>query len=85
MDAWAFAAEPAYNKLCKQLGVSSLKGFGAEGQALAVSAAGAILCYLEMTQHSALGHIRTLSRLDEGAGIEPLSHVSCIGRQALYH
>lgn len=66
LDAWAFAAEPAFNKLCHQLGVSSLKGFGIDGLPLAVSAAGAVLCYLEMTQHSALGHIRTVSRLDEG-------------------
>ena len=65
LDAWAFAAEPACNKLCSQLGVSTLKGFGVERLPLAVSAAGAVLCYLEMTQHSALGHIRTLSRLDE--------------------
>jgi DNA mismatch repair protein MutS len=66
LDAWAFAAEPAFNKLCHQLGVSSLKGFGIDELPLAVSAAGAVLCYLEMTQHSALGHIRTVSRLDEG-------------------
>ena len=66
LDAWAFAAEPAFNKLCHQLDVSSLKGFGIDGLPLAVSAAGAVLCYLEMTQHSALGHIRTVSRLDEG-------------------
>ncbi len=66
LDAWAFAAEPAVNKLCHQLDVSSLKGFGIDGLPLAVSAAGAVLCYLEMTQHSALGHIRTVSRLDEG-------------------
>ena len=66
LDAWAFADEPAFNKLCGQLGVSSLKGFGIDRLPLAVSAAGAVLCYLEMTQHSALGHIRTVSRLDEG-------------------
>ena len=66
LDPWVFAAEPACNKLCSQLGAGSLKGFGIDHMPLAVQAAGAVLNYLEMTQHSALGHIRTISRLDEG-------------------
>ena len=65
LDAWAFVPESAERKVCDQLGSSSLKGFGVEHQPLAVAAAGAILSYLEMTRHTALGHIRTLSRIDE--------------------
>ncbi|MBO4537216.1 MAG: DNA mismatch repair protein MutS, partial [Bacteroidales bacterium] len=67
LDPWAFVPEAAWKKVCGQLGVSSLKGFGVEGLPLGVAAAGAVLFYLEMTQHTALGHIRSLARLDEGA------------------
>ena len=66
LDPWTFALEPSVTKLCRQLGVESLKGYGVDSMPLAISAAGAILCYLEMTQHSALGHIRSVSRIDEG-------------------
>ena len=66
LDPWTFALEPSVTKLCRQMGTESLKGFGVESMSLAISAAGAILCYLEMTQHSALGHIRSVSRIDEG-------------------
>jgi len=66
LDPWVFVPESAREKLCNQLGVSSLKGFGVEGMELGVAAAGATLCYLEMTRHTALGHIRAISRIDEG-------------------
>ena len=67
LDAWAFVPDSAERKVCSQLGTGTLKGFGVEGQPLGVAAAGAILSYLEMTRHTALGHIRTLSRIDEQA------------------
>ena len=67
LDPWAFVPEAAWKKVCSQLGVSSLKGYGVENLPLGVAAAGAVLYYLEMTQHTALGHIRSLARLDEGA------------------
>ncbi|MCQ2138524.1 MAG: DNA mismatch repair protein MutS [Bacteroidales bacterium] len=66
MDEWAFVYDSCHTKLLRQLGTDSLKGFGCEGMNLAVSAAGAALFYLEMTHHTDLGHIRSLSRLDEG-------------------
>jgi len=66
MDEWPFVYESARKKLCMQLSTDSLKGFGIEALPLGISAAGAILFYLEMTQHSALGHIRSISRIDEG-------------------
>ena len=67
LDPWAFVTDAAYRKVCAQLETGSLKGFGVEGMPLGISAAGAILFYLEMTQHNALGHIKTLSRIDESA------------------
>ena len=66
LDPWAFVPESADRKLCTQLGVSSLKGFGVDRMPLGVAAAGATLYYLELTQHTALGHIRSLARIDEG-------------------
>ena len=66
LDPWAFVPENARDKVCAQLGVSSLKGFGVDRMTQGLAAAGATLYYLEMTQHTALGHIRSLSRIDEG-------------------
>ena len=66
LDPWAFVPEAAARKVCTQLNTPSLKGFGVEAMPLGVTAAGAVLYYLEMTQHHALGHIRSLSRIDEG-------------------
>ena len=67
LDPWAFVADAAYRKVCVQFETGSLKGFGVENMPLGISAAGAILYYLEMTQHHALGHIKSISRIDEGA------------------
>ena len=67
LDEWAFVPEAAYRKICTQLGTTSLKGFGVESLTQGIAAAGAVLYYLEMTQHTALGHIRSLSRVDEGS------------------
>ena len=66
LDPWAFVPDAAYRKVCTQLGTGSLKGFGVEGMIPGIAAAGATLYYLEMTQHTALGHIRAISRIDEG-------------------
>ena len=66
LDEWAFVSDSCRTKLLSQLGTDSLKGFGIEQMPLAVSAAGATLFYLEMTRHTDLGHIRSVSRIDEG-------------------
>ena len=66
LDPWAFVPESACQKVCTQLGVGSLKGFGVDRMLQGIAAAGATLYYLEMTQHTALGHIRSISRIDEG-------------------
>ena len=66
LDEWAFVYESSTEKLRKQLGVDSLKGFGIEGFPLGVTSAGALLVYLEQTQHTGLRNICSISRIDEG-------------------
>ena len=52
-------------KLCKQFGTQSLKGFGIDHISAGISAAGAILYYLEFTEHKEIGHIASISRIDQ--------------------
>ncbi len=66
MEEWAFVQDAAEERLCRQLGVKSLKGFAVEGFPLAICSAGALVAYLEQTQHSGLKNICSLSRIDEG-------------------
>lgn len=66
IDEWAFVTDSAHEKLRQHFGVSTLKGFGIENMPLAITAAGAILFYLELTRHEGLGHICSISRIDEG-------------------
>ena len=66
VDEWAFSYESAVKRLCDQLKVKSLKGFAVGGFPLGISAAGALLVYLEQTQHSGLDNICTLSRIEKG-------------------
>jgi DNA mismatch repair protein MutS len=65
LDDWIFTPEAAIDRLLKQFETSSLKGFGVQNLSFGVIAAGAILYYLDITQHSQLGHITNLSRIDE--------------------
>jgi len=65
LDDWIFTPEAANDRLLKQFETSSLKGFGVQNLVCGVIAAGAILYYLDITQHSQLGHITNLSRIDE--------------------
>jgi DNA mismatch repair protein MutS len=65
LDDWIFTPEAAHDRLLKQFETSSLKGFGVQNLTFGVIAAGTILYYLDITQHSQLGHITTLSRIDE--------------------
>lgn len=65
MDEWAFVFDSAREKLINHFDVASLKGFGIENMPLAVTAAGAILSYLELTRHDSLGHLCSVSRIDE--------------------
>ncbi len=65
LDDWMFTPEAANDRLLKQFETSSLKGFGVQNLAFGIIAAGAILYYLDITQHSQLGHITNLSRIEE--------------------
>ena len=65
LDDWVFAEPTAEQKLLKHFGVKSLKGFGVDHLRSGIVASGAILQYREMTQHTHIGHITSLSRIDE--------------------
>ena len=65
LDEWAFVYDAAVEKLCTQLQVRSLKGYAVERFSLAVRSAGALLAYLEQTQHAGLRNICSISRIDE--------------------
>lgn len=66
MDEWAFVFDSCRKKILSQFDSDTLKGFGVENMPLGISAAGAILFYLELTKHDGLGHIKSISRIDEG-------------------
>ncbi|UKK51011.1 DNA mismatch repair protein MutS [Prevotella sp. E13-17] len=65
MDEWVFTEQFAMQKLLKHFKVKSLKGFGVDHLHSGVVAAGAILQYLEQTQHTQIGHITQISRIEE--------------------
>ena len=65
LDDWIFTPEAAGDRLLKQFETSSLKGFGIGNLQFGIIAAGAILYYLDITQHEQLGHITGISRIDE--------------------
>lgn len=65
LDDWMFTSEAAHDRLTKQFETKNLKGFGVEKIPNGVIAAGAILHYLDMTQHLQTGHISCLSRIEE--------------------
>jgi DNA mismatch repair protein MutS len=65
LDDWIFTQEAANDRLLKQFETSSLKGFGVQNLTFGIVAAGAILYYLDLTQHEQLDHITNLSRIEE--------------------
>ena len=65
MDDWVFTDQTARQKLLKHFGTKSLKGFGVDHLNNGVVAAGAILQYLEITQHTQINHITSLARIEE--------------------
>ena len=65
LDDWMFTEQSSRQKLLKHFGTQSLKGFGVEHLMLGVVAAGVIMQYLEMTQHTNIGHITSLRRIEE--------------------
>lgn len=67
LDEWAFIYDNSVEKLKRQLKVDSLKGFAIDSFPLGITAAGALLVYLEQTQHSGLANICSISRIDENS------------------
>lgn len=65
LDDWMMTSEAAHDRLTKQFQVQNLKGFGVDNLPQGIIAAGAILHYLDMTQHLQTGHIQHLSRIEE--------------------
>ncbi|MBR5836432.1 MAG: DNA mismatch repair protein MutS [Bacteroidales bacterium] len=67
LDEWAFIYDNSVEKLKRQLQVDSLKGFAIDNFPLGITSAGALLVYLEQTQHAGLSNICSISRIDEGS------------------
>jgi len=65
LEDWVYTSDAANDRLKRHFETSSLKGFGVHEMQLAVIAAGAILHYLDLTQHNHLSHISGLSRIEE--------------------
>lgn len=65
IEEWFFDRDAAAERLTKHFEVNSLKGFGIEQMDCGISAAGAVLNYLEMTKHDMISHITSISRIDE--------------------
>lgn len=66
LEDWLFTATAADERLKKQFGTNSLKGFGIDRMGAAIIAAGAILHYLDLTQHTRTQHITSISRIEAG-------------------
>ena len=65
LDDWVFTDQSARQKLLKHFGTKSLKGFGVDHLKNGIIASGAIMQYLELTQHTHIGHITALARIEE--------------------
>ncbi|MBQ8492965.1 MAG: DNA mismatch repair protein MutS [Alistipes sp.] len=69
LDEWVFSESVNRDKLAAQLGVPTLKGFGIETMTAGISAAGAILYYLEFTEHHQTAHISSIQRIDRSDAV----------------
>lgn len=65
LEDWVFTSEAAHDRLLKHFETKNLKGFGVQHLKLGVVAAGAILHYLDLTQHTQISHITSLARIEE--------------------
>jgi DNA mismatch repair protein MutS len=65
LDEWIYGYDYGYEKLIHQFKTASLKGFGIDGLGEAIIAAGAVLHYLDDTEHKDTSHITSISRIDE--------------------
>jgi DNA mismatch repair protein MutS len=65
LDDWCFTEDTTRDRLLSHFQTKNLKGFGVENLSLGIIASGAILHYLDITQHSNIGHIVSLNRIEE--------------------
>jgi DNA mismatch repair protein MutS len=65
LDDWVFTEDSAHDRLLKHFETTSLKGFGIQSYSMAIRAAGAIMHYLDITQHEQVQHISKISRIEE--------------------
>ena len=65
LDDWVYTTEAAADRLTRHFETTSLKGYGIQNMPLAIIASGAVLHYLDLTQHKQVKHITGLSRIDE--------------------
>ncbi|NOZ48012.1 MAG: DNA mismatch repair protein MutS [Chlorobi bacterium] len=65
LDDWVFTEETAKDRLLKLFGTKSLKGYGIQNMHFSIVASGAIVHYLDITQHQKTNHINKISRIDE--------------------
>ncbi|MEG1749533.1 MAG: DNA mismatch repair protein MutS [Tannerellaceae bacterium] len=65
LEDWVFTTEAANDRLLKHFETNNLKGFGVQHLKLGIVASGAILHYLDITQHTQISHITALSRIEE--------------------
>lgn len=66
LDEWVYGADNCYKKLAAHFQTTNLKAFGLEEDTDAINAAGAVLYYLEMTEHKEVSHINNIRLIDEG-------------------
>ena len=65
MDEWVYTHESAEDRLLRHFGTKSLKGYGVQNLDYGIVAAGAVLHYLDLTQHQQIQHVTSLSRIEE--------------------
>lgn len=65
LDDWIYTLDAADERLRRQFGTASMKGFGLDRMNSAIVAAGAILHYLDITSHTRIGHINSISRIEQ--------------------
>ncbi|MFN2378939.1 MAG: DNA mismatch repair protein MutS [Bacteroidales bacterium] len=65
LDDWVFTPDSAEDRMLKHFGTASLKGFGIQGMSFGVTAAGAVLYYLDLTEHDRRGHITSVRRIEQ--------------------
>jgi DNA mismatch repair protein MutS len=67
LEDWVYTDESANSRLLKHFQVKNLKGFGIQSMEAAIIACGAVLYYMDLTEHTQLAHIQSISRIDEDA------------------